>query len=85
VAEFNECVQRGILIHLPFENLAGCDLQNFHLNESMFFTTNLSKAILSDTNLSKAILSWANFFVKSCENILPKVDLNLQNQLRLNF
>ncbi|MGA9150120.1 MAG: pentapeptide repeat-containing protein [Candidatus Nitrosopolaris sp.] len=63
VDEFNKYVEEGVLIHLPFENLARCDLQNFHLKESMLFRADLSYAILSGADLSGANLSGANLFV----------------------
>ncbi|MGC1932694.1 MAG: pentapeptide repeat-containing protein [Candidatus Nitrosopolaris sp.] len=45
--EFNKYVEQGIPIHLTFEKLAGCDLQNFHFFGSMLFKANLSGANLS--------------------------------------
>jgi hypothetical protein len=36
--QFNKYIEQGIPIHLPFETLAECDLMNFHLGGSMFFS-----------------------------------------------
>jgi uncharacterized protein YjbI with pentapeptide repeats len=60
VTEFNKYVEQGIRIHLPFEKLAECDLQDFRLNDSMLFKTILYGANLSGANLSGANLSGAN-------------------------
>jgi uncharacterized protein YjbI with pentapeptide repeats len=60
VREFNNYVEQGILIHLPFEKLARCDLQNFHLKGSMLFRADLSEANLSRANLVGANLVGAD-------------------------
>jgi uncharacterized protein YjbI with pentapeptide repeats len=60
VTEFNKYVEQGVAIHLPFEKLAGCDLKNFRLEDSMLFRTDLSGANLIWANLSRADLSRAD-------------------------
>jgi len=70
VTEFNKYVEQGMLIHLPFEELPECDLQNFRLSGSILFRANLSganlsAAILSGANLSAAILSGADLSAAS--------------------
>lgn len=61
VKEFNGYVNGGI-IHLPFENLARCDIRKFHLKDTMLFMTDLSKADLTDADLFDANLTGADLF-----------------------
>jgi hypothetical protein len=101
VEEFNDHPPGEILIHLPFENLAGWDLRKFDLSHSMLFDadlsgTNLSKANLfwadliranlSRANLSEADLSWANLYeARLYEADLSGANLSLAILIRANL
>ena len=82
VTEFNKYVEQGMLIHLPFEELPECDLQNFRLSGSILFRANLSganlsAAILSGADLSAASLSAADLSAADLSGaILSAADLS---------